>query len=76
MKRFNDTIDTINMIDEGILISKSQVVSEYEVSLKEVKDAVKLGDLEPMRFAGRDYFIARQVEMWKDANGGEEGAEE
>lgn len=55
------------MIEEGKLITAKEAELQYGLTREQVEEAARYGDLETVRFTKKDYFVAWQVEMLKEA---------
>ena len=64
------------MIEKGELITAQEAELQYGLTREQVEEAARYGDLETVRFTRKDYFVAWQVGLLRDAIREQEDAEE
>lgn len=76
MKKIDELASYKRMIEEGKLITAQEAELQYGLTREQVEEAARYGDLETVRFTKKDYFVAWQVGLLRDAIREQEDAEE
>ena len=64
MKDIERFYDMKQMINVGKFITAQQIEQAYGLDTNQTYEAVERGDLTPIRFTGRFYFLQEQVKMF------------